>query len=257
LRFQAITRERHDLMTGNAANESRPKRCVVVGAAGGIGGAFVEALCAMPGVGEVHAVSRTRPSALPAGAIWHEADILDENSLSAVAAEIGGELDLVIVATGMLHADGVAPEKDWRELNAEVLARVMAVNAIGPALVLKHFAPMLPRSGRSVLAVLSARVGSISDNRLGGWYAYRASKAALNQIIRTFSIELARKRPQAIAVGLHPGTVDTGLSAPFRGTGAQRLTPAQSAAHLLGVIAGLEREDGGRVFDWKGERVPE
>jgi NAD(P)-dependent dehydrogenase (short-subunit alcohol dehydrogenase family) len=244
-------------MTENAATENWQKRCVVFGAAGGIGGAFVEALCAMPGMGEVHAVSRRPPSALPAGAIWHRADILDENSLSAVASEIHGELDLVIVATGMLHGEGVAPEKDWRELNADALARVMAVNAIGPALVLKHFAPLLPRSGRSVLAVLSARVGSITDNRLGGWYGYRASKAALNQIIRTFSIELARKRPDALVVGLHPGTVETSLSAPFRGNGGDRLTPAQAAGHLLSVIWHLHRDDSGKVFDWKGERVPE
>lgn len=244
-------------MTENAAGESRPMRCVVFGVAGGIGGAFVEALCAMPVMGEVHAVSRRPPAALPAGATWHMADILDEDLLAVVAAEIGGQLDLVIVATGMLHGESVAPEKDWRELNADALAKVMAVNAIGPALVLKHFAPLLPRSGRSVLVVLSARVGSITDNRLGGWYGYRASKAALNQIIRTFSVELARKRPDALVVGLHPGTVETALSAPFRGSGGDRLTPAQSAGHLLSVIERLGRGDSGSVFDWKGERVPE
>jgi NAD(P)-dependent dehydrogenase (short-subunit alcohol dehydrogenase family) len=241
----------------HGVEEALNGRCLVIGATGGIGGAFVAALSAMPGIGEVHAVSRQRQDELPSRAIWHQADILDEKALATLAADIGGELDLVIVATGMLHGDGVAPEKDWRDLDPAALAQVLAVNAIGPALAIKHFAGLLPRGRRSVFAFLSARVGSISDNRLGGWYAYRASKAALNQIIRTFSIELARKRPEAIAAGLHPGTVETGLSAPFRGNGTDRLTPAQSAAHLLAVIAKLGREDSGQVFDWKGERVPE
>jgi NAD(P)-dependent dehydrogenase (short-subunit alcohol dehydrogenase family) len=244
-------------MTQAAGSAGRQMRCAVFGAAGGIGGALVAELSKRPEVGHLLAVSRKKPEALPAGATWVAADILDEAALATIAASSGGELDLVIVATGILHAEGMAPEKDWRDLDAGTLARVMAVNSIGPALVMKHFAPLLPRSGRSVFAVLSARVGSISDNRLGGWYGYRASKAALNQIIRTFSIELSRKRPDAIAVGLHPGTVETALSAPFRGTGTDRLDPVQSARHLLSVIEGLERKDSGSVFDWKGERVPE
>ena len=138
------------------------------------------------------------------------------------------------------------------------LARIFAVNTIGPALVLKHFAPLLPRTGRSVIALLSARVGSISDNRLGGWYGYRASKAALNQLVRTASIEVARSRRDAVIVGLHPGTVETPLSAPFRGnvSPGKLFTPRVSAAHLLTAIEGLTPADSGKCFAWDGSEVP-
>jgi NAD(P)-dependent dehydrogenase (short-subunit alcohol dehydrogenase family) len=165
----------------------------------------------------------------------------------------------VIVATGLLHADGVTPERSNAALDPRQLMRLFAINAVGPALIAKHVLPLLPRGERSVFAALSARVGSIGDNRLGGWHSYRASKAALNMLIRTLAIELERTRPQAILVGLHPGTVDTELSKPFqRGVPEGRLfTPDQSAERLLAVVDGLEPEDSGGVFAWDGQRIPE
>lgn len=184
-------------------------------------------------------------------------DLADEASIIDAAA-MAGAVEFVFIASGLLHRDAVQPEKSWRTLDATALARLFQVNAIGPALVAKHFLPQLPRHGRAVFAVLSAKVGSIADNRLGGWYGYRASKAALNQIIRTTAIELARSRPEAICVALHPGTVDTPLSRPFQAAVAQdRLfTPAVAAAHLLHVLGELTPMDSGGLFAWDGQRLP-
>jgi NAD(P)-dependent dehydrogenase (short-subunit alcohol dehydrogenase family) len=227
----------------------------VIGATGAIGGAFLDAFAASPRIGRLHALSRRKAAGLPGD--WRHCDLDDEASIAAAASAIGA-IDVLIVAAGVLHrGEAVQPEKDWRAIDPAAMAQLFSVNAIGPALAFKHFAPLLPRCRRSALAALSARVGSIGDNRLGGWYSYRASKAALNQIIRTFAIELARKRPQAIIAGLHPGTVETGLSAPFKGGPAQRLTPMQSVAGMLAVLDGLRAQDSGAVFDWKGLRVPE
>lgn len=181
-------------------------------------------------------------------------DITDESSIAATAARIG-PVDAVIVATGLLHDGQQAPEKTYRALDAAALARSFAVNGIGPALVAKHFLPLLPRDRRGVFAALSAKVGSISDNRLGGWYAYRASKAALNQLIRTASIELRRTHPQAICVGLHPGTVDTRLSAPFQRGVPDLFTPERSAAALLEVLDSLTPEQSGRLWAWDGREI--
>ena len=235
------------------------EHAVVIGASGGIGRAFVEALAARPDVQSVTALARTpvrfdHPK-VTTGAL----ELLDEDSIAAAAATCAANPPRrVICAAGILHEDGLQPEKSLRELDAERLARVFAVNAIGPALVIKHFAPLLPRSGRSVIAALSARVGSIGDNKLGGWYAYRASKAALNQLIRTASIELARSRREAIVVGLHPGTVDTGLSAPFRSNVApgKLFTPEFAVGRLLAVLDGLPASASGRCYAWDGSEVP-
>lgn len=221
------------------------RRAAVIGASGGIGAAFVAALTAAGT--EVVGLSRSGPNRI---------DIEDEASIAAAAERTGGPLDLVIVATGTLHADGVFPEKAVRDLNAATLARYFAVNATGPALVAKHFLPLLARDRRAVFVALSARVGSISDNRIGGWYGYRASKAALNMLVRTLAIELARTRPQGLCVALHPGTVDTGLSQPFQRGVPELLTPERSAAALLDVVAGLTPADSGGCFAWDGQRVP-
>ncbi len=150
----------------------------------------------------------------------------------------------------------MAPEKSWRDLDPAHMARAFAVNAIGPALLMKHFLPLLPRQGRSVFATLSARVGSIGDNRLGGWYSYRASKAALNQFVRTAAIELGRRQPGAICVALHPGTVSTPLSAPFVKAGLDVQTPEEAAARLLDTIEGLGPGSSGGFFDHRGNPVP-
>lgn len=234
---------------------------VVVGATGGIGAAFVRALGSNPYIGAVTALSRRGvlaeglSSKVTAGVI----DLEDEASMAAAAGALASPPRLVIVATGVLQsaALGLSPEKKLADLEAGRLAAAFAINAIGPALVARHFLPLMPRSGRSLFAVLSARVGSISDNRAGGWHGYRASKAALNQLIRTMAIEHARRAPEAVLAALHPGTVDTGLSAPFQaGVSPEKLfTPDHSAACLLDVLAGLEPSQSGRLFDWSGLEV--
>ena len=162
----------------------------------------------------------------------------------------------MIDATGFLHTDGFAPEKSWRDLDAIHMARAFAVNAIGPALLMKHFLPLLPRQGRSVFATLSARVGSIGDNQLGGWYSYRASKAALNQFVRTAAIELGRRQPAALCVALHPGTVATRLSAPFAKAGLDVRTAEEAADRLIDVIERLAPASTGGFFDYRGAPVP-
>ena len=164
----------------------------------------------------------------------------------------------MIVATGLLNDGDLKPEKTWRSLDPSTMKRVFEINVIGPALVAKHVLPLLPRHRRAVFAALTARVGSISDNRLGGWHSYRASKSALNQLIRCFSIELAAKRPQAICVGLHPGTVATDLSKPYQaGVPDDKLFAAdQAARNLLGVLDRMTPLQSGRVYDWAGLEIP-
>jgi NAD(P)-dependent dehydrogenase (short-subunit alcohol dehydrogenase family) len=223
---------------------------LVVGATGGIGGALARALEADPRFSAVIGVGRASSPRL---------DLLDEASIAAVAghvASLGAPLRLVIVATGHLHDGERQPERGWREIDPDRMAHAFAINATGPALLIKHVLPLLPREGKSVFATLSARVGSIGDNALGGWYAYRASKAALNQIVRTAAIELRRRHPQAVCVALHPGTVDTGLSAPFAKRGLDVATPGEAARRLLDVIDRLGPADSGAFLDYRGERLP-
>ena len=230
---------------------------LVVGASGGIGRALVEALVARGG-SQVHAWSRSGDAA--PGAIAAAVDIEDEAAIANAVAALGdAPLACVLVATGLLHGEGVAPERALAELDGAALARLFAVNVIGPALLLKHLAPRLPRKGRAAVGLLSARVGSLGDNRLGGWYGYRASKAALNMVIRTAAVELARTRPEALVVGLHPGTVATPLSAPFQArVPPERLrTPARAAADLLAVLDRLEPPDSGGVYAYDGARLPD
>lgn len=187
-------------------------------------------------------------------------DLGDETSIADAAEKMRDDPpDLVIVATGVLTlADGTGPERSFKAIDGAAMARVFAANTIGPALIAKHIFPLLPRDRRCVFAALSARVGSIGDNRLGGWHSYRASKAALNMLVRNFAIELARTHKQGVVAALHPGTVDTSLSEPFQGNVPdQQLTePSQAAENLLSVIDGLTPEDSGGHFDWKGEAIP-
>jgi NAD(P)-dependent dehydrogenase (short-subunit alcohol dehydrogenase family) len=217
-------------------------RALVVGASGGIGAALAEALRPR---GEVVGLSRSA----------HGLDVTDEAAVARVLGALTGPFDLVLVATGALAPAGQGPEKTLRALEAGQLAAQFALNAAGPALVLKHALRLMPREGRSVFAALSARVGSIGDNALGGWYSYRASKAALNQLIHTAAIEVGRTHPQAICVTLHPGTVDTGFGAEFH-KGRETVTPGAAAANLLRVIDGLTGADSGGFFDWQGKAVP-
>jgi hypothetical protein len=226
---------------GSLGSFPRPSVAAVFGAGGGIGSAYVEALRSADRFEQVVGFSRsTSPSIEP----------LDEASLERAAsfASARGEVRLVIDATGFLHDELQGPEKSWRQLDAAKLARAFALNAIGPALIMKHVLPLLPRTGKAVFATLSARVGSIGDNRLGGWYSYRASKAGLNQLVRTAAVELARRAPEAICIALHPGTVATPLSAPFTATGREVHAPAGSAGHLLAVIDGLSADASGVAF---------
>ena len=234
-------------------------RAVVVGASGGIGAAFVEALARDPSIARVDALSR-RPSD-PGGKVHtHRIDVTDEASIEAAAGQLDdGPLDLVLVTTGVLHDEaGLRPEKTWRHLDAAALQRAYAVNTVGPALVAKHLLAKLRRDHKAVFAALSARVGSIEDNRIGGWYAYRASKAALNQMLRTLAVELARRRPQAVCVGLHPGTTDTPLSSPFQANvpEGKLFTPAFVAERLLAVVDDLDASASGGLYAWDGARIP-
>lgn len=226
---------------------------VVIGASGGIGAAFEAALVEEGAFATVHGFARARAGAL-------HLDLCDEASIAAAAAHVakGPPPSLVIVATGVLHAGDRGPEKAFRDLDPEWLAQVYAVNAIGPALVAKHFLPLLPKGTRSVFAALSARVGSIGDNHLGGWHGYRASKAALNMLVRNFAIEERRRNDRAIVVALHPGTVDTALSRPFQGNVQPgRLFDAERAAlQLLDVIEELKVTDTGKLFDFEGKEIP-
>lgn len=188
-------------------------------------------------------------------------DLEDEESIAAAARTMAadGPLDLVIVATGLLQREpDIAPEKSWRAIDGDAMAQVFRINIIGPALIGKHMLEHLNGSGSPVFAAISARVGSVEDNRLGGWHSYRASKAALNQVMRNFAIELGRRNKGAIAVSLHPGTVDTALSEPFQSAvpEGKLFTPDYSAQCLLSVIGGLKAGDSGGFFAWDGQPIP-
>lgn len=218
-------------------------RALVIGASGGIGGAMVSRLTA-EGV-EVVGLSRSRDGL----------EITDEASIAAVFARLDGSFDLILVATGALEVQGAAPEKSLRALTAGALQAQFALNAMGPALVLKHALRLMPKDRPARFAALSARVGSIGDNALGGWYSYRAAKAALNQLIHTAAIEVARSHPLAIVAVIHPGHVATPLSLKYGGN-LPAVSPDQAAAHVLAVLNGLTPADSGGFFDWAGVRVP-
>jgi len=228
---------------------------LIIFGAGAIGRALAAQALADAPERPVHIV--TRSGAEVAGAQMHRVAGYDDASIEVVAASIGGSISGLIIALGLLHAPGIAPEKAFRQLDAEAMAAVFAANAITPALILRHMLPLLPRNAPGFAAAISARVGSISDNRLGGWVSYRASKAALNQVIRCAAIEFARTHKQATIIGLHPGTVDSALSAPFQGNvpEGKLFTPETSAAHLWRVIHGATPAQSGRCFAWDGAEI--
>ena len=232
----------------------------VIGASGGIGSALCSHLARSEPIGMVHALSR-RTAPAPAGLIRPFAiDLFDEASIEAAAEYVSKDapLDLVIVASGLLHDDELQPEKLLRELDGDNMLEIFRINTVGPALVAKHFLPRMRRKAKSVFAALSARVGSIGDNRLGGWVSYRASKAALNMTLKTLAIEHARRWPDSVIATLHPGTVDTELSKPFssRVVPDKLFTPEISAIPLLRVIDRLDAADSGGFFAWDGTPIP-
>lgn len=237
----------------------RLRRACIIGASGGIGAALVAAL-EREGAWKIYAGARRAMPARGEAVASFSFDFADEASLERAAATIAAEgpLDLILVATGLLHRAGaVRPEKSIRQLDPGSLAELFLVNSIGPAIVAKYFLPQLARDRRAVMGFLSARVGSIGDNRLGGWHGYRASKAALNAFVRGFAIEASRLNRESIVVSLHPGTVDTRLSMPFhRSLAAGQLLSAETSAdHLLQVIDRLTPEDSGGFLAWDGEPI--
>lgn len=214
------------------------EHALIIGASGGIGGALASAL-------EARGDTVTRLSRSANGL-----DVTDEASVAAVLGALGGPFDRIIVASGILGT----PEKALSALTAEEMARVFAANAIGPALVLKHAARLIPRDRTCCVAVLTARVGSIGDNQMGGWYSYRAAKAAANQIVHTAAIEIGRKRREAIVVALHPGTVATPFTEGY--PAHKKVEASEAAENLLRVMDGLTPADTGGFFDWAGKVVP-
>lgn len=218
------------------------KKALILGASGGIGGAIARHLSNADWA--VTGLSRSTDGF----------DYADPERVDALLSDLDGPFDLVFIATGALEIEGRGPEKALKHLDAEALAAQFRTNAIGPSLVMRHAARLLPRDRPAHIAALSARVGSIGDNRMGGWYGYRAAKAALNQVMHTAAIELGRTHKQAICVALHPGTVATDLTA-VHGAGHDKVTPAEAAANLLRVLSSLDVAQSGQFFDWRGDRV--
>ena len=234
----------------------------VIGANGGIGRALVTEIQKQPCVDKIFCCSREQGEIDVNKTTFIKLNVADDNSIASAADEIKSKtnkIDVIIVATGILHeGDALRPEKSWRSLNTENLIKIFQINTIGPAIIAKHFIEFLPTDRKCIFAALSARVGSIEDNHIGGWYGYRSSKAALNMMIKSLSIELSRKNSQAIAVTLHPGTVDTSLSKPFQSAvpNNKLFTPSISASHILKVIDRLQPIASGGLFAWDGERIP-
>ena len=226
---------------------SKPFRALVIGSSGTIGSAFVELLQNNPsciGVAGIHRQS------IPA------IDYLDPSTIQTCASALTqqGPYQLIINTIGVLHTDRWMPEKRLDDLNSEQLIELMQINAIGPGLTIRHFLPLLDPAG-SLMVTLSAKVGSIEDNRLGGWYSYRSSKSALNMLIKTASIELARTKPNIALIAMHPGTVNSRLSKPFKGQQIGR-PAADACTDMLNVIKTIEPKDSGSFISYSGERLP-
>ena len=236
----------------NSENDSA--LAIIIGSNGGIGAALLAQLNSEKNYAKVVGLSRSTEVSV---------DYDDESSISKAADNMANlcatsnlQLRLLIVATGFLHGEQGRPERSFTNLDAEYLAQVFKINTLGPALVMKHFLPLLPKIGRCVAGFMSARVGSMGDNALGGWYGYRASKAALNQLVKTASVELTRRNKDSICVSLHPGTTATALSQPFAKTGLNVRPASQAASDLLAVIASLNVLETGCLIDYQGRKLP-
>lgn len=231
-------------------------RAAIIGCTGGIGTAVLNNLIQNKSLQTLYAFSRSGKTYKDDRIVPGCIDLEDEKTIEQAASRISEPLDFVFIATGVLHGQGLEPEKALRDIDALQLSRSYQINAIGPALIGKHFLPLMNKERKSVFAALSARVGSTSDNNdIGGWYAYRASKAALNMILKNFSIEMGRKNKNLVITGLQPGTVDTELSKPFQGFVDENhlFTPEFAASSLLNVLNNLEPKDSGKLYDWQGE----
>ena len=233
---------------------SEQSLALIIGSSGGLGAALLAQLEGADHYTRVIGLSRSTEVSV---------NYLDESSIAKAAEFVASEcaasnlkLRLLVVATGFLHGEQGQPERGFTHLDAAYLDQVFKINTLGPALVMKHFLPLLPKTGRCVVGFVSARVGSISDNALGGWYGYRASKAALNQLVKTASIELTRRNKDSICVSLHPGTVATALSQPFAKTGLNVRPASEAAGDLLAVLDGLSPLDSGLLIDYKGQKLP-
>ena len=241
-------------------NFEGPIRAVIVGASGGIGQALTEALLGDERLETLYLLSRSEPKSRSEKVVYLPTDITNESDIKNASGIInkGGPLTLVIIASGFLHDERFGPEKTIRSLSFETLNTNFNVNCFGPAILAKYLLPLMDRKRRTAFTVLSARVGSISDNRLGGWYAYRASKSALNMIIKTLSIEFSHRYKNLTIMGLHPGTVNTGLSEPFQGNvpEGKLFTAEFSAAQLLTIINESGPEHSGTLRAWDGQTVP-
>lgn len=243
----------------NMKSMADPLNVLVVGASGGIGGAVINNLSKNPST-RIWAAARKKLVYNSDMITPLLLDLTNEKSIKVAAENIansGNGLDLVLVATGFLHDTLIRPEKTWKSLSYDSFNKSFSINCIGPALVAKHIIPLLKKDSKSVFAVLSARIGSISDNHTGGWHSYRASKAALNMVVRTLAVELSRTNPIALCVSLHPGTVDTKLSLPFqRGVSKDRLFDKDLAAtQLLNVIDDMSIESSGGLYAWDGKSI--
>ena len=233
------------------------KNVAVFGSGGAIGSALVLELLKIFPEASVHAFSSSSAINIPQ-VNSYVIDYCDESQLQQHASAFADSpLDLIFVATGVLHVGDVMPEKSLRDLSAEKFRVIYEANTITPSLIAKHFLPKLNKASKSLFAALSARVGSVSDNRLGGWYSYRASKAALNMVIKNLAIEIKRTNKHAVVVGLHPGTVASNLSKPFQhNVPTDKLFSAEfSANQLLSVLNGLDLTDSGKLFAWDGQEV--
>ena len=227
---------------------------VVIGSGGGIGAAMLAQLKGDSAYARAMGISRSTEVSVNYDA---EASIANAaKSVASLCASSNLQLRLLVVATGFLHGEQGQPERSLTNLDAAYLEQVFKINTLGPALVMKHFLPLLPKTNRCIAGFLSARVGSIGDNALGGWYGYRASKAALNQLVKTAAVELTRRNKESICVSLHPGTVATALSEPFAKTGLNIRPTTEAATDLLTVIAALNPADTGCLIDYQGQRLP-
>lgn len=234
------------------------KNVAIIGSSGAIGRAFLDAYIADKNISNIYSISRTEVKSNDKRIIHINIDVTDEVSVKAAASKIEeNRLDRLIVATGVLHTKSFGPEKSIKDIKIENFVKIFSVNTFGPALIGKHFLPLMTKDQKSIVAFLSARVGSISDNKLGGWYAYRASKSALNQIIKNFSIEAKRTNSSGIIIGLQPGTVKSKLSEPFQKNvkKGKLFLPEDSVDSLVKVIENVMQNDSGKIFDWEGEEI--